>query len=310
MSAESVVRPVQPVRQAAGQSTFWNATWQVARKEVLQHIRTKRLMIIGGLIVFALVMVTLVFGPRIAANLGDIENLGLEGAVENLLLSAFLGILGLVFIQLLPIVLTADAVCSEWSSRTIFLLLSKPVSRTAFVLGKFLGSVLTVTATLVVLLGLDYLIMQPLYAGSPNGEDVLGFVKFLAFLCVGTAALAALALFFSTITRSTAIAILVTLGTWLVGFNLIGEIGFFINLGSDNPDEGLQQGFRYLNPGYDMGLAIGFLVPETQDGGGGGPDFAGAGAQAEPSIALLALLGHIGLWFGLALLIVRRRNFE
>ena len=290
-------------------TTFWNGTWQVARKEVLQHIRTKRLLIIGGLIIFALVMVTLVFGPRIARNLDDFGFFEeTTVAAENLVLVVFLGFLGLVFIQLLPIVLTADAVCSEWSSRTIFLLLSKPVSRTAFVLGKFLGSIVTVLGTLIVLLGLDYLLMQPFYPGAPNADDVLGFAKFVAVLCVGCSALAAMALFFSTITRSTAISILVTLGVWLVGFNILEHTGELINAGRDNPDEDLSQFFRYLNPGYDMGLGIGYLVPDVAPTGepvGGDPS-----DEPSPVIALLALAGHIVVWFSAALLIVQRRNFE
>ena len=267
-------------------ATTWHAVWEVARKEILQHIRTKRLLIIGGLIIFALVLVTLVFGPRIARSFDDF-GFQSDTATENLLLSAFLGFLGLVFIQLLPIVLTADAVCSEWSSRTIFLLLSKPVSRTAFVLGKFLGSLITVVATLVVLLGLDYIIMQPLYSGTPDGEDVLGFVKFLGMLCLGSAALAAMALFFSTVTRSTAIAILITLGVWLVGFNLIGNLGNIINLGSEDPNEDLAQGFQYVNPGYDMGLAVGFLVKPQSD------EFGIIDDGSDPVVAMLALLGHV-----------------
>lgn len=288
-------------------STFWNATWQVARKEVLQHIRTKRLLIIGGLIIFALVMITLVFGPRIADEFAPEEGEDVVG-LENVALTIFLAFLGLVFIQLLPIVLTADAVCSEWSSRTIFLLLSKPVSRSAFVLGKFLGSVVTVIVTLVVLLGLDYLVMQPLYPGSPDSEMVWGFVKFLLFICAGCIALAALALFFSTVTRSTAIAILITLGVWLVGFTLLEHTGELINFGRDNPDEDLAQFFRYLNPGYDMALGIDFLMPDEES-----PDeIPGFTPPEEPSpaIALLALLGHTVVWFGGAFLVVQRRNFE
>lgn len=289
---------------AAG-STTWHATWEVARKEILQHIRTKRLLIIGGLIILALSMITLVFGPRLARDIGDF-GFGDEAALENLLLAAFFQFFGLVFIQLLPIVLTADAVCSEWSSRTIFLLLSKPVSRTAFVFGKYLGSLVTVVATLVVLLGLDYIIMQPLYAGTPGGDDVLGFVKFLAFLCLGSAALAAMALFFSTVTRSTAIAILITLGVWLVGFNLIGFVGDIMNVGRSDPNEDLAQAFHYVNPGYDMGLALEFLVPSSlREELGGQPEDG-----PSPTVAALALLAHVVVWFSAALLVVRKRNFE
>jgi ABC-type transport system involved in multi-copper enzyme maturation permease subunit len=278
---------------------FAHAVYEVARKEAMQHVRTKRLLIIAGLIVFALALVTLVFGPRLARDAGGFGVGG--GSTENVLLAVFLGFLGLIFIQLLPIVLTADAVCSEWSSRTIFLLLSKPVSRTAFVLGKMLGSLITVVVTVALLLGLDYAVMQPLYSGSPSGEEVLGFVKFVAFVCVGCTALASLALFFSTVTRSTSIAILLTLGAWLVGFTILEHLGELIYAGRSHPDQGVIQGFRYVNPGYDMGVGIRFLTPALSTGDAGGVD---------PGAALLALLAHIVLWFGLALLIVRRRNFE
>lgn len=286
-------------QELAGGSTWMNAMLQVARKEVLQHIRTKRLIIIGALLLFAMAMVTIVFGVDITKGF-DVREQGISS--ENFLLVIFLQFGGLLFIQLLPIVLTSDAVCSEWSSRTIFLLLSKPVSRSAFVVGKFVGSVLTIAATMILLLGLDYAVMQPLYTGSPTGEEVIGFLAALGFLILGTAALAALALFFSTITRSTALAVLMTLGIWLIGFKLLGLIGFFITLGQEDPSEKLAVAFSYIDPSSDLGYATQLLVPEDL-----GQEFSGGG---DLGWAALALVIHIVLWFGLSLLVVKRRNFE
>jgi hypothetical protein len=106
------------------------------------------------------------------------------------------------------------------------------------------------------------------------------------------------------VTRSTAIAILITLGVWLVGFNLIGNLGNIMNIGRENPNEDLAQGFQYVNPGYDMGLGVGFLVQESE------LDGAPVADGADPVVALLALLAHVVVWFGCALLVVQKRNFE
>lgn len=288
-------------------SDFWNATYEVARKEVLQHIRTKRLLIIAGLVVASLVLITAIVGPRFIEGEGEVA-VAAENFVLLLYFSTFF-IGGYFFIQLLAIVLTADAVCSEWSSRTIFLLLSKPVSRTAFVLGKFLGSYVTVAVTLAVLFSLDYLAIQPLYAGSPSFQEVLGFFGAIGVLVLGAGAFTALALFFSTLTRSNVMALLLTLGSWIIIFPLLGQVGFFIELGQDNPDMDSDsvRAWRYFNPGALMASAGEVLVAD--DEARSGLDFL-SGAPKSLLGAVLGLLGHTAGWLALSLLVVNRRNFE
>lgn len=288
---------------------FWNAVLQVARKEVLQHIRTKRLLIIGGLLALSLALITLVFGPAI---LRGIPSAGV--AKENVVFLAYFSVFfigGYFFLQLLPIVLTADAVCSEWANRTVFLLLSKPVSRSAFVLGKLLGSYVTVAATVVVLFGLDYALMQGFYSGSPSGGEVLGFVEALGVLILGAGAFAAIALFFSTLTRSTVLSLLMTLGVWIMVLPLLGQVGLFAALGdrSFNGDLSASRidNWRYLSPGSDMAVAGKFLVPDAQV-----RDALSFLSQAPNSnaLAILSLVLYTGAFLGLSLLVVQRRNFE
>ena len=102
-------------------------------------------------------------------------------------------------------------------------------------------------------------------------------------------------------TRSNALAVLMTLGVWLVGFKIIGLIGFFLNLSRSDPNQSLQEFFGYLDPSTDMGFAVQLLLPDelglTADTGAIG-------------YAALALVIHIVLWFSLAVVVVRRRNFE
>lgn len=291
----------------AASRDFMRGVYEVARKEVLQHFRTKRLLIIAALVVASLVLITMVVGPRIARGF-DLGVVATENFVLLMYFSTFL-VGGYFFFQLMAIVLTADAVCSEWSNRTIFLLLSKPVSRVAFVLGKFLGSLVTVAGAIVVLLGLDYVVMQGLYSGSPTGEEVLGFLAAVGILALGAAAYCAIALFFSTITRSTVMALLFTLGMWIIIFPLLGQVGFFIELSHDPPDldSDLVDGWRYLNPGADMSAAGAQLV-KSEDVRSF-LDFLGQTPDSTP-LAILALLAHIVGWTALSLLVVHRRNFE
>lgn len=292
--------------------SFWKATYEVARKEVLQHLRTKRLLIIGALLLASLVLMTLVVGVSFFGDLFDAEISSTPG--EHLVMlfyfsSFFVG--GYFFIQLLSIVLTADAVCSEWSNRTVFLLLSKPVSRVAFVTGKFLGSLVTVVATLFVLFSVDYLALQFLVDGSPSATDVGRFFLALGVLSLGAAAFAALALFFSTLARSTVVSLLLTLGAWIIVLPLVGQIGLFSSLGDDSWDGDLDNPqvdwSRYLNPGSAMTVAGKLLVPDDDDRAF--LEFL-SNTPVHTGRAVAALVGHTVLWFGASMLIVNRRDFE
>jgi ABC-type transport system involved in multi-copper enzyme maturation permease subunit len=287
--------------------------YEVARKEVLQHIRTKRLLIIGLAMALLLLVATLVFGPNITHAFTGPQ----PSSRENTVLAFYFGfglIGGLVFTQLLAIVLTTDAVCSEWSNRTIFLLLSKPVSRTAFVLGKFLGNVAVLASTILVLFGLDYLLMQPLYPGSPDGAEVGGFLLTVLLVILGCVAWASIALFFSSLTKSTIMSTLLTLAMWIIVFPLVGSMGLFTHIGEQgvNLDSPKVQATLYFNPSSDMQAVIKLLLPH--DNG----DFRDAlrflnffnPAPNHVEWAVLALVAYTVVFLTASVLVVQRRNFE
>ncbi len=295
------------------------AVWEIARKEVLQHLRTKRLLIIGSFFVLALVLLTIVVPVLFLDFTGSPGDVGAGGvALENYALLFFLAGLfflgGYFYVQLLPIVLTADAVCSEWNSRTIFLLLSKPVSRSAFVMGKFLGSFVTVATTVVVLLGLDYLVLQFLLPGTPSGQDVLNFFGALGILVLGVAAFTSFALLLSTLTRSTVASMIFAVASWIVVFPLLGRLDFFVALARHGSQafqmsrEELNLGWSsYLSPANSMEVASSVLAGGTTDF-----DIIGqlVGDGVSTGGAVVALIIQTALFLGLALLVVNRRNFE
>jgi ABC-type transport system involved in multi-copper enzyme maturation permease subunit len=310
--------PARPAPHTPG-GPFWNAVFQVARKEFLQHIRTKRLLIIGGVLLAFMLLVTIVMGPGITRNFST----GGVISLEHIVLTFYFGvgvIGGLQFTQLLAIVLTSDAVCSEWSDRTIFLLLSKPVTRAAFVTGKFLGNLFTISAALVTLFLFTYILMQPFYAGSPSAKEVAGFFGMLGIIILGSAAFAAISLFFSSLTRSTVRSLLLVLSLWLLVFPFLGATGTFLEFGQQRQDfdSPTVHFFRYLNPASDMQAGARLLVPSDTVGAN---DLQGLQqileiinpfgvAAKEVGLAALALLLYTAVFFALSLVVVQRRNFE
>lgn len=292
---------------------FVATAFQVARKEFLQHLRTKRLFIILGFLIAILVLFLFVFGPRIARG-NPLPNTSGEHFVLAIYLSGLL-VGGLAFTQLTSIVLTADAVCSEWSQRTIFLLLSKPLSRSAFVVGKFVGNLFTIVVAIVGVFTVAYLAMQPAYDGGPSGDEVLGFFGMLGFVLLGCAAFASLALFFSAITKSNVTSLLMMLGLWLLAFPMIGAIGIFSNIGERDFDfdDASVQGWLYLNPAADMQAGLRLLVPDAT-----GQERLEMILHSNPLAvapnnllgAALALVTYTVVFLAATLVVVRRRNFE
>lgn len=307
---------------------FVRAVYEVARNQVLQHIRTKRLLVIGLFFFLVLQLVTLV----IPLSFGLVDDAPENGALahENtwffvhLNASIFGGLFG---ISLLCIVLTADAVCSEWSNRTIFLLLSKPVSRTAFVVGKYLGSFLSIMPTVIVLYVLQYIIMMAVFPGQPSGDEVLGFVKMLGMLASGAMAVSAVALFFSTLTRSVVMALVLSFLTIFLLFPILGLIGD-IKLGIDesqafrndqpfeesdapDPKDWKYDWSHYVTPGSAFSAAPPLLSPDKSDDLGG--SFAFVIPQVAPQRTWLAAVSGVAftlLFVGLSVLRVNKRNFE
>jgi ABC-type transport system involved in multi-copper enzyme maturation permease subunit len=305
---------------------FVRAVYEVARKEVLQHIRTKRLLVIGLFFVVMLQLVTMVlpqvFGELESPEAGDPS---LENSFFYFHLNASL-FGGLFAIQLLCIVLTADAVCSEWSQRTIFLLLSKPVSRTAFVLGKYLGSIASIVPLVAVIYVLQYLLMMAVYPGQPTGAEVGGFFLMLGMLTLGALAVSAVALLFSTLTRSTVLSLILTLLTVFFLLPIVSAIGD-ITYGFDesahfrdggdpaqapDPSDWRYDWSHYATPSGTLAAAPGLLFVGDDDISEGFslslliPQFA----PHRTWMAILSGLGFTALLVGLSILRVRLRDFE
>jgi len=155
------------------------STWVIAKNTFREAIRDR---ILYGIFAFALIYIlSTLFLWNIA--LGDelvVKSFGLAGIY--------------VFGSIVMIFLGASSVHKEIERKTLYFVLSKPVSRGSVILGKFFGLYLAVAVT-VVLMVLVYGAVL-LYAGI--GIDLRGLLA-VGFQLVEAGLFVALLIFFSTI---------------------------------------------------------------------------------------------------------------
>lgn len=172
----------------------------VARNTFRENIRDR---VLYNLVLFALVMTV----SSIA--LGQLT-LGYERKViVDLGLSAIS-----IFGTLIAIFIGIGLVHKELERRTVYVLLSKPVRRHEFILGKYLGLLATLSVNLAVMTVGLWLSM--LYQG---GIEPAGYARILPAVCLIFLSLAlttALALVFSTFSTP-ALSALFTLFLWIAG---------------------------------------------------------------------------------------------
>jgi len=172
-------------------------------------------------------------------DLKIVKDLGLASiAIFGLLIAVFIGI-GLV--------------SKEVERKSIYGLLTKPVSRPQFVLGKFAGLVLTLVVNITAMTAALYAVMFYLAWATPALEltalrpaldprMLIAVVLILAELTLVTA----LALFFSTLS-SPLLATLLTLGLWVAGhFN--ADLRNFENVIDSEAIAWLARGLYYTLP--------------------------------------------------------------
>jgi ABC-type transport system involved in multi-copper enzyme maturation permease subunit len=186
-----------------------NRVAAIALHTFKESVREKALY---SLLVFALLM----FGA--ALLLGTISVGINEIALANLGLSA-ISVFGLVIAILTGISL----VSKEMERRTLYNVLSKPVARAEFILGKFLGLVLTLLAnTGVMTVGFYFLLFYE--KGRMTAAD-LAPLEAVYLILLQLALVVAVAMFFSTISAP-ALAAVFTFSLFVIG-NLLGDLRGF-----------------------------------------------------------------------------------
>lgn len=172
--------------------------WAVIANTFREAIRDK---VLYNLVFFALLVMgaSVVIGNMtLGENIKIILDLSLAAmSIFGLLIAIFVGI-GLVH--------------KEIQRRTIAMLLAKPVSRSAFVIGKYLGLMLVIALNVAVMTA-ALLVLMAVY--SETGTNWSVFVAVLLIL-VELMIVTAVAVLFSTFSTPT-LSAMFTLGVWVIG---------------------------------------------------------------------------------------------
>jgi len=199
----------------------------IAKTTVGEAIRRKVLLII------LLLAVALLF---IAPGLNM-----LSARQETTVLRAFtLGIIQIAAI-VIAIILTVYLIPNEIERRTIYTILSKPVQRYHFVVGKFLGAVAAL-GMMVVFMSFILIVVNAVQTRSFNGEEVAMLLKAPIMNFFQAMMLASVAMFVSTFAPPI-INIFVSGGVFLMG-SVFGS--FFATLLESRQTSGLAKGMATI----------------------------------------------------------------
>jgi len=175
----------------------WGSIWALAFNTVRESVRNR---VLYGLLFFSIAMIasgvivsslSYVEGARILQDVG-LASIRLFGVA----IAIFLGI---------------HLIHKEVDRRTVFTILSKPISRGTFLVGKFAGLTLTVWLQTAIM-GTAFVLVS-LAAGAPVG---FAHAAFLMLVAAELALVTAVATFFSAFTTPF-LAAFFTAGTWAVG---------------------------------------------------------------------------------------------
>ncbi|UCD85497.1 MAG: ABC transporter permease subunit [Deltaproteobacteria bacterium] len=209
----------------------------IALNTFKETIRDK---ILYNLLIFALIMIgssvlleRLTLGERtkITVDLG-LASISLFGA----LIAIFIGI-GLVY--------------KEIERKTIYTIVSKPIARYKFILGKFLGLLLTLLVNIAIMSIVFIIVLYALrsyhHVGVPL--DLIGILKAIFLIFLELILLTSIALFFSTFSTPTLSAIF-SLSFYVIG-HLSTDLKFFGSRSESVFVQKLSSFFYYLLPNLE-----------------------------------------------------------
>ncbi|MFZ5468508.1 MAG: ABC transporter permease [Myxococcota bacterium] len=196
--------------------------WAIASNSIREAMRNRVFLSLTG---FALAMVGCSF------LLTEVQH----SIYDRILVDAGLGAMS-IFGALLAMLLGISQVNREIERRTVYNVVSKPIRRAHFVVGKYLGLCLVLTANLLAML-VVFLLVAKLWRVDLRLVYLTAFVGIL----VETYFLVAVATFFSTFC-STVTATFFTLSTYVIG-HLSGDLKFF---GSRTKSELVQTASAFL----------------------------------------------------------------
>lgn len=188
-----------------------NGLWWGTRKWIVQ------MTVWTAIIVGLLALILYVASVTPATGEDDLAGSGGLGAAGLML---FFSLCGFVFVVGV-IILTYDLVIRERESGTAEWVLSKPLSRKAFLLSKLIASAIAITLIIVMLQGILSYVVISLFNGSPIA--LLPFIGGLALLWLACMFYLAMLILLGTLTTSRGTVLGASIGFYVLG-NLVPSL--------------------------------------------------------------------------------------
>lgn len=203
----------------------------VFRKEMWEHFRTKRLIVIGAIFAFVYVLLAL-YGNILtgASTSGYNFERGANAVLTTVL--AFTGF----FPGLMAIVISYTAIVGERSRKSLILLTSKPVKRPALFLGKFLSSYFAIVLVYMVVMTVGYLGCVAASGKVPSPEEFGRAFGAMAFVLFTMASWVAFAMFLSSYLKNPITVAVAAIMIWFLVMPIVSQIGFIYWIMSNNND--------------------------------------------------------------------------
>ncbi|MFH0816683.1 MAG: ABC transporter permease [Methanobacteriota archaeon] len=199
---------------------FVDSIWTVARKELLLHLKTKRLLVIGGVFA-ALIIIISLYGGYLTGQAQD-EPTYEQGA--GAVMSAVFSF-SAFFPAILAVAMTYDAIVGEKVNHSMYLLISKPVRRESIFLGKLLGAWLAVALVYVVVFSLGFVLVLGMAGASPTADGAADVYGAVGIILLGTGAWMTLVMLYSSLFKTTASTLITAILSWLFVLSLVSQAG-------------------------------------------------------------------------------------
>ncbi len=133
----------------------------------------------------------------------------------------------------------------EIERRTVYTIMARPISRTQFILGKYLGLAMTLLVNVLTMTGVFVLTLWLIQAPFH-----LAFLQAIQLIFLELLVVTALALFFSTFS-STTLSATMTLGVYVIG-HLTADLKGIAQKGQSEAVKSIMTGMYYLFPNLEM----------------------------------------------------------
>lgn len=158
--------------------------------------------------------------------------------------------IGLAAINLIGVIIAIfvgiGLVSKEIERRTIYTIMARPISRTEFILGKYLGLSLTLLVNVVIMLGVFFLTLQA-YRAPVHGV----LLQAIELIFVELMLVTALAFFFSSFSSSATLSAIMTVGFYVIG-HVTGDLRGLAEKGQNTAAKIITSVLYYVCPNLEV----------------------------------------------------------